>query len=288
MKEYSQSELKALIEERLQKKMDELPPSKVRLAMAYSLMAGGKRLRPLFLLNVLKGYGKDPLIGLDAACAVEMVHTYSLIHDDLPAMDNDDYRRGNLTCHKKFDEATAILAGDALLTQAFLVCAGCTNNPKKNMAVSTILSYGAGAEGMILGQELDMLSESCRDLTLEDLKKIHLNKTGRLFSVPLMIGCILASRENEIAKWEKIGQHIGFAFQIQDDILDVVSSVKELGKSTSDQKNEKFTTVTLLGLEKAEELMKEEYGKAMELMEQCDFDCADFKKCLSELIDRRF
>ncbi len=284
----TQSELKSKIEERLLARIDEIENSSVQQAMKYSLMAKGKRLRPLFVLNVLMGYGQDPCLGLDAACALEMIHTYSLIHDDLPAMDDDDYRRGNLTCHKKFDEATAILAGDGLLTQAFYLSAGCSSDMKKNMEITKILARSAGAQGMIYGQELDIQSESMTSLNFDDLKKIHLNKTGRLFSAALMIGCILSSKEEKLPLWEKIGHHVGLAFQIQDDILDVTSTQSELGKSTSDVANGKFTTVTLFGLDRAKELMKEEYQKAIDLMKECDFDDSQMKACLQSLIIRKF
>lgn len=284
----TQSELKKRIEEQLLKRMDEIEKSSVQQAMKYSLMAGGKRLRPLFVLNVLMGYNKDPYRGLDGACALEMIHTYSLIHDDLPAMDNDDYRRGNLTCHKKFDEATAILAGDGLLTQAFKLACSCSKDAAKNVEIVKVLAQSAGAEGMIYGQELDMQSESDTSLSYDDLKKIHLNKTGRLFSAAFMIGCILADREEKLPLWEEIGHHIGLAFQIQDDILDVTRTQKELGKSTSDKANGKFTSVTLLGLEQAENLMKEEYQKAINLMKECDFDDSQMIGCLQDLIIRKF
>lgn len=284
----SQNELKNKIEEHLQKQIDGIENSSVQQAMKYSLMAGGKRLRPLFVLYVLMGYGQDPALGLDAACALEMVHTYSLIHDDLPAMDNDDYRRGNLTCHKKFDEATAILAGDGLLTQAFYLSAGCCQDSEKNAEITRILAKSAGAEGMIYGQELDIQSESNPSLSYEDLKKIHLNKTGRLFSAALMIGCVLSSKEEKLPLWEKIGHHIGLAFQIQDDILDRTCTQEELGKSTSDTVNGKFTIASLFGLERASELMKEEYQKAIDLMKECDFDDRQFTECLQNLIIRKF
>ena len=288
MSNLSRSELKRVFEEQLLNKIEDKENSLVKEAMYYSLSAGGKRLRPLFIFNVLKGYGKDPMIGMNAACALEMIHTYSLIHDDLPAMDNDDYRRGKLTCHKKYTEAIAILAGDGLLTQAFYIASECTNEIKKNMQITKVLAQGAGVDGMIYGQELDIQSESSIDLNYEDLKKIHLNKTGRLFSAALMIGCILSSKEDDLVLWEEIGQHIGLAFQIQDDILDVTSTQEELGKSTSDAINEKFTTVTLFGLEKAKKLMEEEYERAIELMKKCDFNEKEFASCLHDLIARKF
>jgi len=283
-----QNELKKIFEERLLESIESPDSSIVKQAMLYSLAAGGKRLRPLFIFNVLKGYGKDPMIGMKAACALEMIHTYSLIHDDLPSMDNDDYRRGKLTCHKKYTEAIAILAGDGLLTEAFKLSCECTEDINKNMAITKILAQGAGASGMIYGQELDIQSESKCNLTYEDLKKIHLNKTGRLFSAAIMIGCVLSSRESDLSRWEEIGHHIGLAFQIQDDILDVTSTQEELGKSTSDTENEKFTTVTLFGLDKAKNLMEEEYEKAINLMKKCDFDDSELILFLNELIVRKF
>ena len=249
------------IEEMLSSALDEVIPSRVRQSMEYSLMAGGKRIRPTFLFEVLKGYGKEEAIGIPFARAIEMIHTYSLIHDDLPAMDNDDLRRGRPTNHIQFDEATAILAGDGLLTEAFHLCALSEEEPDRVLRAIEILAQMAGPSGMIYGQCLDM-GESPQD-TFEEIKKVHLYKTGCLLSAPLMIGAILAGQNEEtVQEWHAVGNLIGLAFQIQDDILDVTSTAEELGKSNSDSRNNKITSVTLLGEEKSRSLMHELYEES--------------------------
>ena len=248
-------------EKYLNQKIDELKPSVTREAMRYSLMAGGKRLRPKMVFSVLKGYGKDEHIGYDYATGLEMLHTYSLIHDDLPAMDNDDLRRGRPTCHKEFDEATAILAGDGLLTYAFEVLA--SSNVEHSDKAVKVLAKMAGSDGMVLGQTLDMHENEQVDYS--KLEDIYRYKTGCLFSAALMLGSISSGYYDDetLSKWETIGQKIGIAFQIQDDLLDVRMSSEELGKSNSDIRNNKVTAVTLLGENEAEKLMNSLY-------EECD------------------
>ena len=249
------------IEEVLQKYLDRLHDSRVKEAMRYSLMAGGKRIRPNLLYETLKGYGRKEEDGDAYAAAIEMIHTYSLIHDDLPAMDNDDLRRGRPTCHRQFDEATAILAGDGLLTFAFETCATAETPADIKVRCIAMLAQMAGADGMVHGQDLDM-NESLQS-DWEYLKQVHTFKTGCLLSIPLMIGaCLCGQSEKVIEKWHTIGNAIGLAFQIQDDILDVQLSAEEFGKSNSDQRNEKVTSVTLLGVEKAEHMMNELYTDA--------------------------
>lgn len=248
-------------EKYLNQKIDKLKPSVTRDAMRYSLMAGGKRLRPEMVFSVLKGYGKDEHIGYDYAAGLEMLHTYSLIHDDLPAMDNDDLRRGRPTCHKEFDEATAILAGDGLLTYAFEVLA--SSNVEHSDKAVKVLAKMAGPDGMVLGQTLDMHEDEQVDYS--KLEDIYRYKTGCLFSAALMLGSISSGYYDDetLSKWETIGQKIGIAFQIQDDLLDVRMSSEELGKSNSDIRNNKVTAVTLLGENEAEKLMNSLY-------EECD------------------
>ena len=249
------------IEEVLQAQLDELHDSRTKEAMAYSLMAGGKRIRPNLLYEVLKGYGIEEGKGDRFAAAIEMIHTYSLIHDDLPAMDNDDLRRGRPTCHKQFDEATAILAGDGLLTYAFETCAKSDLNASTVVRCIGLLAEMAGADGMVHGQDLDMNESLQSDWNY--LKEVHTYKTGCLLSVPLMIGaCIAEQSEEIIEQWHAIGNAIGLAFQIQDDILDVQLTPEQFGKSNSDQRNEKVTSVTLLGIDKAEKMMNELYTEA--------------------------
>lgn len=248
------------IEKVLEEKIDELADSKVKEAMRYSLIAPGKRVRPNLLYEVVKGYGLLESVADEFACAIEMIHTYSLIHDDLPAMDNDDLRRGRLTCHKQFDEATAILAGDGLLTYAFDVASSSTADPSIVVKCIQVLAQCAGSNGMVLGQDLDMNESNSSDW--DYVKKVHKYKTGCLLSAPLMMGALLAGKNDEtVRQWDEIGISLGLAFQIQDDILDVELSSEEFGKSNSDEKNDKKTSVSLLGLEQSKELMISEYEK---------------------------
>ena len=248
------------IEKVLEEKIDELADSKVKEAMRYSLITPGKRVRPNLLYEVVKGYGLLESVADEFACAIEMIHTYSLIHDDLPAMDNDDLRRGRLTCHKQFDEATAILAGDGLLTYAFDVASSSTADPSIVVKCIQVLAQCAGSNGMVLGQDLDMNESNTSDW--DYVRKVHKYKTGCLLSAPLMMGALLAGKNDEtVRQWHEIGISLGLAFQIQDDILDVELSSEEFGKSNSDEKNDKKTSVSLLGIEQSKELMISEYEK---------------------------
>ena len=248
------------IEKVLEEKINELADSKVKEAMRYSLIAPGKRVRPNLLYEVVKGYGLSESVADEFACAIEMIHTYSLIHDDLPAMDNDDLRRGRPTCHKQFDEATAILAGDGLLTYAFDVASSSTVDPSIVVKCIQVLAQCAGSNGMVLGQDLDMNESNASDW--DYVRKVHKYKTGCLLSAPLMMGALVAGKDDEtVRQWHEIGISLGLAFQIQDDILDVELSSEEFGKSNSDEKNDKKTSVTLLGLEQSKERMISEYEK---------------------------
>lgn len=274
-------------EELLNEKIDLLEEGRVREAMRYSLLAGGKRIRPNLLYAVVRGYGKDSSYADPAACAIEMIHTYSLIHDDLPAMDNDDLRRGRPTCHIQFDEATAILAGDGLLTYAFETAAASGLEAAKVVKIISILAKMAGASGMVLGQDLDMKEEQ-GTTNWEDLRKIHRYKTGCLLSAPLMIGSVIGGREEDIEKWHEIGTMIGLAFQIQDDLLDVELTPEEFGKSNSDARNEKVTSVTLLGKDEAETMMNDLYEKGKTLIRSLDrFDSAELISMISDIQQRR-
>lgn len=260
------------IEKVLEEKINELSDSKVKEAMRYSLIAPGKRVRPNLLYEVVKGYGLLESVADEFACAIEMIHTYSLIHDDLPAMDNDDLRRGRLTCHKQFDEATAILAGDGLLTYAFDVASSSTADPSIVVKCIQVLAQCAGSNGMVLGQDLDMNESNTSDW--DYVRKVHKYKTGCLLSAPLMMGALLAGKNDEtVRQWHEIGISLGLAFQIQDDILDVELSSEEFGKSNSDEKNDKKTSVSLLGLEQSKELMISEYEKVKQsISEMHDFN----------------
>ena len=238
------------------------PDSRTRQAMTYALSAGGKRVRPSLLLAALKDYGVDESIGYPAAAALEMIHTYSLIHDDLPAMDDDDLRRGKPSTHIAFDEATAILAGDGLLTEAFETVLA---SPREHIPeLVEVLARNAGAQGMILGQTLDLEAEN-HAATLAELEDIDRYKTGCLLSAALEMAAILANHPEDQPAMQELGEKLGIAFQIRDDILDVVSTEEAMGKSLSDADNGKSTFVSLLGLEGAKNAEKD-YEKRADLL----------------------
>lgn len=231
---------------------------KLRESMAYSLMAGGKRLRPILLMAAADAVGVDGTRFLPVACALEMIHTYSLIHDDLPAMDNDELRRGKPTNHVVYGEGTAILAGDALLTLAFTV-----SLRQKDVSAEALLrvvdeiSRAAGAEGMVGGQMLDLEAEN-RQISIDELRLVHMGKTGALFRAALRSGAILAgAAEDQLEALTAYANHFGLAFQITDDILDVIGTAEEIGKPVgSDEKNHKSTYVSLTSLEDAQDLAR--------------------------------
>ncbi len=273
-------------EDILYENINQVSESTVKSAMIYSLMAGGKRIRPTLLYAVLKGYGIDERIGDHFASALEMIHTYSLIHDDLPAMDNDDLRRGKPTCHKQFNECTAILAGDGLLTYAFDVAAHSHTDSFQTVKGIQILAAMAGPDGMVLGQCFD--TEENEEVNWESLKNIHHLKTGCLLSAPLMIAAIIANQSDEtVNTWHRIGNMIGLAFQVQDDIFDVTMSAEQLGKSNSDEENNKVTSVTLLGLEKAKEVMNSLYDESIHAIQNLkDFDGTEILSMIENLRTR--
>ena len=262
-------------------------PSRTRDAMFYSLLAGGKRVRPRLLLALLKGYGKEESLGYPCAAAIEMIHTYSLIHDDLPAMDDDDLRRGRPTCHIAFDEATAILAGDALLSEAFGIVMKSKCSAEIRGRLVELLSAYAGVDGMILGQTLDIAAERQPVSDIEALEEIHRHKTGKLLTLPLLCAAWLGDHPQDIEALQQIGERIGLSFQIQDDILDVTRSRQELGKSTSDEKNHKSTYVSLLGIEASQALADRYYEQAMQQIKGLHADTQELLSFLKELKDRR-
>lgn len=239
-------------------------PTLLRDAMAHSLMAGGKRLRPRLLMLACGATGGNEAQSLPAAAAVEMVHTYSLIHDDLPAMDDDDLRRGRPTCHKVFGEAMAILAGDGLLTLAFHTLAN--NYPAKTAASCVVeLSTGAGPDGMVAGQALDLAWENRQDGGIAELEAVHRAKTGALFRACLRMGAIVAQAEQPggpnpmaLAALDGYGRAFGLMFQITDDVLDVVGEAKAAGKRVGkDAGRGKLTYPGLLGLDESRRLAQE-------------------------------
>lgn len=235
-------------------------------AVNYSLLAGGKRLRPIFALEFCNMCGMQPEVALPFGAAVEMIHTYSLIHDDLPCMDNDDYRRGRLTNHKVFGEGMAVLAGDALLTDAFAVATRAKlQNPNRMGEAIAFLSECAGSLGMIGGQVLDIMSEQ-RECTQQEVLDIQSRKTGKLIVAPCVLGVIAGNgtraQQEAAARFASL---LGLAFQIRDDILDVVGDAQELGKATGVD-GEKNTFVRLYGLERCEEMVKEYTEQAIDCL----------------------
>ena len=222
----------SIVEDRLIKLLPECAngQDEVVKAMKYSLSNGGKRLRPVLCLEFARACGADRFDALDFACAVEYIHTYSLIHDDLPCMDDDDMRRGKPSCHKAFGEATALLAGDALLTHAFQILAGAELDDKKIALACGLLAQNAGVQGMVGGQVIDLKYES-ETPDLQQLLSVHRLKTGALISAACLLGCIAAGADDEkIAAASAFAYDLGVAFQIKDDILDVVGSTEALGK----------------------------------------------------------
>lgn len=259
-------ESKTFVEEKLVSYANELQcPDVLREAMAYSLEAGGKRLRPLLLFATLQAFGKERNLGVGAACALEMIHTYSLIHDDLPCMDDDDLRRGKPTNHKVFGEAMAVLAGDGLLTYAFQVIMAYEKKKSllKKVRLVLELAKAAGPEGMVGGQVADMEAEGKR-LTIDELEYIHKHKTGKLLEYAVLAGAILSdATEEQEEKLLVFAKNIGLAFQIRDDILDVEGNEEEIGKPIgSDVSNEKSTYTTLFTVDRAKAILEETIAKA--------------------------
>lgn len=263
-------------------------------AMNYSLMAGGKRLRPMMMQETYRLFGGSGTVIEPFMAAMEMIHTYSLVHDDLPAMDNDEYRRGRKTTHAVYGEAIGILAGDGLLNYAFETALKAFEEPdadlKKVARAMAVLARKAGVYGMIGGQTADIeAEEQTTPLTREQLLYIHENKTAALIQASMMVGAILAgaSRE-EIERIEKCAYNIGIAFQIQDDILDVIGDSKELGKPVgSDEKNHKQTYVTLNGLGQSQEEVRVLSQEAVNILDEIDGDGEFLKQLVITLIDRR-
>ena len=263
-------------------------------AMNYSLMAGGKRLRPMMMQETYRLFGGNGTVIEPFMAAMEMIHTYSLVHDDLPAMDNDEYRRGRKTTHTVYGEAMGILAGDGLLNYAFETALKAFEEPeadlKKTARAMAVLARKAGVYGMIGGQTADIeAEEQTEPLTREQLLYIHENKTAALIQASMMVGAILAgASKEEIAQIEKCAYNIGIAFQIQDDILDVIGDSKELGKPVgSDEKNHKQTYVTLNGLEQSMEEVRVLSQEAVKILDEIDGDGEFLKQLVITLIDRR-
>ena len=257
-------------------------------AMNYSLEAGGKRIRPVLVYAFCNALGVDYKIASAPAAAIEMIHTFSLIHDDLPAMDNDDFRRGKPSCHKAFGEAMAILAGDALCMLPFEVIADDKQlTPEQKIRLVSCLAKGAGREGMGGGQVIDMENEERSDVDEANLRNMYRHKTGQLIAVSCIMGCICAGAgEEKIKSAADFGFKLGLAFQIIDDILDVTSTTEELGKPVgSDEEENKTTFVTLYGVEKAQEIANAVTDEALGCLEAFGND--EFLVTLTEMLLKR-
>ena len=267
-------------------------PERLREAVTYSLLAGGKRLRPILLLTTCEALGGEEEVALAFACALEMIHTYSLIHDDLPDMDNDDYRRGQLTNHKVFGPALAILAGDALLTEAFGLLARAAQNANlpDGVGLAIIAEAGtrAGAKGMVGGQVKDIQAEGKR-VTLEELEEIHRRKTGDLITFSIRAGAMVAGANSEqLEALTAYANRIGLAFQIQDDVLNVTGDDEMLGKPVgSDAEKEKATFPALLGIDASRERVRQLVSEAKEkIMDVPGLDPEHLIMIADYLIDR--
>lgn len=238
-------------------------------AMKYSLMAGGKRVRPILCMEFCKACGADKEDALEFAAAIEMLHTYSLIHDDLPAIDNDELRRGKPTNHMVYGEGNALIAGDALQTAAFGMLLSSKLPAELVVKAGRSLAYAAGKDGMCAGQVLDMDTPN-KELELADLYDIHENKTSALLETACMMGVIAANGDDKkISAAREYAKSLGLAFQVRDDMLDVISTEEKLGKPIgSDEKNKKTTFVTKIGLEKCRIIVEEETNKAIKILEE--------------------
>jgi len=271
---------------------DSQPSEPIVEAMKYSLMAGGKRIRPVLCIAAAEAVGGKEIAVLPAACALEIVHTYSLIHDDLPAMDNDDLRRGKPTCHVAFDEATAILAGDALLTLAFEVLSSVQISGETQalgwLKVIHIISSAAGYRGMIQGQMLDMAAEG-QNLTVDELKSMHALKTGALIEASLLCGAVLAdARKRQMEVLGTYARNIGLAFQVTDDILNVEGNPKVMGKAVgTDELREKSTYPALLGIKTSRQYARNLVDEALQVLEIFDKEADPLRALAMYIIERK-
>ena len=270
--------------ERRSRQFPEEPQQKLFDAMRYSLLAGGKRLRPIMVLEFCRMCGGDVEKAMPLAAAIEMIHTYSLIHDDLPCMDNDDFRRGNPTNHRVYGEAIAILAGDSLLTGAFEAVASANLSSQARVDAVRVLAQCAGGCGMVGGQVLDIMSEE-RECTRQEILDIQSRKTGALIRAACMMGVIAGGGdEQRLAAAGSFADHLGLAFQIRDDMLDVVGSAEKLGKSVGTDA-EKNTFVRLYGLERCESLVQEHTDAALKTLDA--FEDSDFMRELALSLTNR-
>ena len=257
-------------------------------ASSYSLNIGGKRIRPLLLMLSYYIYKEEYKSVIEMAAAIEMIHTYSLIHDDLPCMDNDDLRRGKPTNHKVFGENIAVLAGDSLLNEAMIIMMKYSLEHAKNaLKASYEIAKAAGAEGMIGGQVVDVISEG-KKISKDELEYMHLNKTGALIKSSILGGATLADApENDLKLLNKYGEKLGLVFQIKDDILDVVGNTNILGKNVhADEENNKTNFITVYGLEKCEELCKDLTEECISILKDLSVDTSCLINLTKKLLDR--
>lgn len=264
-------------------------PERLHQAVRYSVFAGGKRLRPILMLAACDAVGGDTEQVLPAACAMEMIHTYSLIHDDLPAMDDDDFRRGRPTCHKVYGDALAILAGDALLTEAFIQLSGMSGDKDACSRAMHIIARSAGSRGMVGGQVVDMESEG-KEIDLPTLEYIHTHKTGALILASVQAGALLGGvDEADYEALTRYAEAAGLAFQVADDILDIVGDQELLGKDVgSDEARGKATYPALLGLKGARNRARELRDMALESLAGFGEEAEPLRQIAHYIIDRSF
>lgn len=260
-------------------------------ASSYSLNIGGKRIRPILLMLTYGLYKENIEEVVPMAAAIEMIHTYSLIHDDLPCMDNDDLRRGKPTNHKVFGENIAVLAGDALLNEAMIVMMKYSmQNGKSALEASTIIAEAAGADGMIGGQVVDILAEEKEEINEEELKYMHLKKTGELIRCSILAGAVLGmAPEEDKEKLDLFGRKLGLAFQIKDDILDVVGNAEKLGKNiNTDEDKNKCNFISMYGIDKCEYLCKKFTEESVEILNSLTVKATYLKDLTISLLDREY
>lgn len=268
-------------------------PSIIHKAMRYSIFAGGKRIRPILAISACEAVGGNTQNVIPWACALELIHTYSLIHDDLPSLDNDDYRRGKPTCHKKFGEAIAILTGDALLTLAFEIMAkqGITEKTNFSLLARTIyeVAFAIGTSGMIGGQVVDIISEN-KPVDAPTLQYIHTHKTGSLICASLRMGAILGgATQNQLRLLTQYGEYIGLVFQIVDDILDVEGNKELMGKnSQSDLSKNKLTYPSVYGLEESKKWAKQLCQEAIDSLESFDHQADPLREIAKFIVYRSY
>lgn len=279
--------LKEKIEASMLQFVETMPASTLKDAAVYAIKAGGKRFRPLVVLTLIESYGMDATPYVDVATAIEMIHLYSLIHDDLPAMDNDSLRHGVPTIHRQFDEATAILLGDGLLTNAFeRITKNKSLAAEQKVNLIQLLSMNAGLQGMVYGQHLDIQAEG-KQVDVDHLTRISEYKTGKLIEASFRMGALIAS-PSEVNSWGQIGLDLGLMFQIQDDVLEVTVSEEQLKKSKSDLLLEKATFVSQLGLPQAKAMIEKLYQQVNTTLAHVQLKSNGIIELINKIYDRRY